>query len=89
MSVDLNDLSPNALKAAMRGGAAAWGQWGSSSEHIRYMEPLESKYRRRCHCGCKRRATHRGATNGVTLNMGCELAMRRWVRESESPAGGK
>lgn len=79
--VDLNSLSPQARSAAMRGGVDGWGQWGSSSEHVRYMEAKPAKARRHCHCGCKRRATHYGCANGVTLISGCELRVRRWVRE--------
>ncbi|MCE9565828.1 MAG: hypothetical protein K8U57_27705 [Planctomycetes bacterium] len=75
----LNGLSPAALAAAMKGGTSAWGQWGSATEHQLYIEPVAPKSRRRCHCGCKRCATHRGMANGVTLNMGCELSMQRWA----------
>ena len=39
-----------------------------------------SKSRRRCHCGCNRRATHMGQANGVTMVMGCELSIARWVQ---------
>lgn len=38
------------------------------------------KSRRRCHCGCNRRATHMGQANGVTMVMGCELSIARWVQ---------
>lgn len=61
-------------------GAHAWGQRGSATEHIRYMEPVPPRSRRRCRCGCKRRATHAGRANGVTLTMGCELSIARWVK---------
>ena len=37
--------------------------------------------RRRCTCGCEQRATHLGMANGVCLTMGCELYVRRWVRD--------
>jgi hypothetical protein len=77
---DLNSLSPNALAAALRGGTAAWGQWGSAADHVRYTEPVPPRSRRRCHCGCKRRATHVGKANGVALTEGCLLAMARWVK---------
>lgn len=77
---DLNNLSQAARSAAMRGGTAGWGQHGSSIEHTRYAEPTDSRSRRRCHCGCKRRATHVGMANGIALSMGCELAVARWVR---------
>lgn len=78
--MDLDKLSPAALSAAMRGGTLNWGRHGSSIDHVRYAEPAPSESRRRCHCGCKRRATHAGMANGVALTMGCELAMARWVR---------
>lgn len=77
--VDLNKLSDAAREAAMRGGTASWGSWGSSEHHVRYMEPVGSRERRRCGCGCKTRATHRGFANGVALVSGCELKVRRWV----------
>ena len=76
----LNDLSPAALSAAMRGGADQWGQWGSQDAHVRYAEPVDSRSRRRCSCGCKRRATHSGMANGVCLRQGCELSIQRWAK---------
>lgn len=75
----LNELSPAALKAAMQGGTEAWGSWGSALEHIRYMEPQPANSRRRCPCGCRKRATHLGMANGVGLISGCEPSMLRWV----------
>jgi hypothetical protein len=61
-------------------GQAAWGAHGSSAEHRRYSERINSASRRRCHCGCGVRATHVGCANGVALMSGCELSVRRWVR---------
>jgi hypothetical protein len=78
--VDLKELSPAALSAAMRGGTASWGQYANSRLHIRYAEPQEKSYRRRCLCGCKKRATHRGMANGIAMMDGCEMAVARWVR---------
>jgi len=78
--VDLPKLSRAALSAAMRGGTVNWGRHASALEHVRYMEPVRPKSRRRCHCGCKRRATHVGKANGMALCDGCELSMTRWVR---------
>ncbi len=77
---DLNKLSQAALGAAMRGGTEDWGRHGSSLAHVRYAESVSPKSRRRCHCGCKRRATRVGMANGVALTEGCELAVARWVR---------
>ena len=48
-------------------------------EHNRYLEPYQS--RRRCHCGCKGKVTHRGMANGIGLMWGCELTVRRWVKD--------
>lgn len=82
MSTNLNDLSRQALAAAMKGGTDAWGQVGSSTEHVRYSEQLpkrRGRYRT-CHCGCETRSTHRGMANGVCLVSACELAIARWVR---------
>jgi len=77
---DLSALSPAALSAAMRGGTDDWGRTGSASDHIRYMEPMNSL--RKCPCGCGGRATHLGMANGVGLISGCELRVRRWVKEA-------
>ena len=81
----LNDLSPEALKAAMEGGSDAWGQWGSAVDHKRYAQPIKDRRRaRKCHCGCEKRSTHLGKANGVCLMSGCELQVRRWVRDPQS-----
>ncbi len=77
---DLSKMTPAARSAAMRGGMAGWGQVGGMVGHIRYAEPVPCTSRRRCHCGCKRRATHRGMANGVCLTTACDLAIRRWVK---------
>jgi len=36
----------------------------------------------RCRCGCKRRATHIGLADGFGMMSGCELTVRRWVRDA-------
>lgn len=79
--LDLNSLSPNALSAAMRGGTVAWCEHGSATTHIRYAEPQSPQRRKKCHCGCGSRAAHRGMANGVCLMSGCEIRVRRWVRD--------
>lgn len=61
--------------------------WGSASVHTRYLERIERgefHHRRRCGCGCKTRRTHRGMANGVCLITGCELLIRRWVRDARA-----
>jgi hypothetical protein len=77
--MDLNKMQPTERAAAMRGGVDGWGQVGSVDD-VRYALPVDPKSRRRCHCGCKRRATHRGMANGVCLTTACELAIRRWIK---------
>ena len=59
----------------------SFGQFGSVTEHQRYMGKADPKSRRRCCCGCKARATYLGMANCVCLTMGCELSVRRWVRD--------
>ena len=76
---ELDKMTPQARSAAMRGGMDGWGEIGSVAG-VRYAEPVESKSRRRCHCGCKRRATHKGMNNDVCLTTACELAIRRWIK---------
>ncbi|MBH9740016.1 hypothetical protein CJ419_09765 [Vibrio navarrensis] len=59
-----------------------WGQYGSSKEHERYIDDYKFKsLKRRCSCGCDQMATHAGMANGVCLTIGCELSIRRWVRD--------
>ena len=77
--MDLNDLTPPALKAAMIGGTDGWGQIASSARDVRYAEPAADR-RRKCHCGCGGRRTHYGRCKGITLMSGCELSVMRWVR---------
>lgn len=82
--VDLNDLSPSARSAAMRGGTAGWGQVGGMPEQIRYIElrPKRPGRKKKCHCGCEAPVTHLGMANGVCLTGGCEFYVRRWVKGS-------
>jgi len=79
---DLNNLSRPALAAAMKGGTAGWGQVGSSTDHVRYSEPLPKRPGRRklCWCGCNGPRTHAGRANGVTLTTACQMGIARWVR---------
>lgn len=83
--MDLNGMSKVARSAAMRGGTEGWGRIGSV-DHVRYAEPVQPKSRRRCHCGCKRRATHHGMANGMALTTACELAIRRWIKTGDTKA---
>ena len=60
-------------------GKLPWGEGGSISDP-RYITEAPKKGRRRCTCGCGQWATHTGMANGVALMGGCELSVRRWVR---------
>ena len=77
--VDLSKLSDAARAAAMKGGTEGWGRMAFSLEHIRYAEKI-SRRARKCHCGCEGRETHTGCANGLALMSGCELSVRRWVK---------
>lgn len=81
----LNDLSPSALKAAMKSGTASWGTWGSSTEHWLYVDAIPAEvikhHWRMCNCGCRRKSRYAMKANGVALASGCELSMHKLVRQ--------
>ena len=56
--------------------------WASAFFHTRYAEPIHT--RRKCRCGCDGRITHAGMANGIALYTGCELSVRRWVKDPKS-----
>lgn len=62
----------------------SWGQYANVELHQRYMQPVQARSRCRCWCGCKQRATHSGMCNGMSMITGCELVIRRWVRDGLS-----
>lgn len=76
----MSDETRGEVRARLSSPPGSWGQYGSSLDHVRYMKPVLSTSRRRCHCGCGKRATYVGMANGVALTSGCEWSMRRWVR---------
>ena len=55
----------------------------ASADGDRYMREITGGRLRRCHCGCGGKATHAGASNGLSLMAGCELSVRRWVRDPQ------
>ncbi|WP_188036015.1 hypothetical protein [Pseudomonas sp. EZ-C24] len=83
---NLNDLSPAARSAAMRGGVAGWGQVGGQPGQIRYMELRKERSGRqpKCAYGCETNKTHLGFANGVCLISGCEMRIRRWVKAGQA-----
>lgn len=56
------------------------GTHGSAMSMTRDTWPAPDR-RRRCRCGCDSSATHVGGAGGVALTSGCEISMRRWVRD--------
>ena len=60
-----------------------FGKHGSAVDHRRYLQVAPPKSRRRCWCGCGKRASYVGMANGVALTMACELGIRRWVKSGQ------
>lgn len=75
------DQEQERLRAASA-GQDGWGSYASATGQIRYAALLPAPYNRvRCDCGCGGRETHSGMANGLALCSGCELRIRRWVRD--------
>jgi len=91
--IEINKLSPAALKAAVRTGIAEWGQRASIFEHALYVEPQDARrgHYRKCWCGCGRKAKFRLMANGICMSEGCELSMHREAkgRSSRSTRDGE
>lgn len=56
-------------------------RYGNAELHKRYMQNTDSGSRKKCHCGCGKKATKLGMANGVCLSIGCDLYIRRWIRD--------
>lgn len=80
----MKDLTPQALRAAMRGGMKNWGSHGSCAQHIMYVEQHAKRRGRwpKCRCGCGQDAKFRAMANGVCMASGCELSMYRFIKRS-------
>lgn len=59
-------------------------RYGSVNGH-RTLTTTPPTSRRRCAC-CNRRSTHVGLGDGVALMSGCEMTVRRWVRDGHTGA---
>jgi hypothetical protein len=56
--------------------------WANGDLHNRAIALITGQRgRRNCHCGCGKRSTHRGTANGICVMIGCEWAVRIWVRD--------
>lgn len=69
------------LRARLAGKFDAEGLRHGSVNGHRSLATVEPSSRRRCHCGCGKRATHNGLGDGLALMTGCEMSVRRWVRD--------
>ena len=69
------------LKAGLAGKIGSDGTRFGSVDGSRSMVNCLPRSRRRCGCGCKGKAAHVGLGDGMALMMGCELRVRRWVRD--------
>jgi hypothetical protein len=55
-------------------------EYTSKNKWNRSMKRAPNK-RRECCCGCNGRLTHIGLGDGAGMMSGCELTVRRWVRD--------
>lgn len=55
--------------------------YANSDIHPRTMKTVKSTCRKRCDCGCTLKASHIGLANETGMIIGCELIIRRWVRD--------
>lgn len=67
-------------RALSAGEGVVMSDFASDDIHKREFWRAISTSRRRCGCGCKKRATHIGGCNGIALRTGCELSIRRWAK---------
>jgi hypothetical protein len=68
-------------KAQLAGKIGANGYREGSVDGSRSMVKADPKSRSRCGCGCGKRETHLGLGDGLALMGGCEMKVRRWVRD--------
>lgn len=59
--------------------------WGSA-DGVRSRRQLGLASRRLCQCGCGHRASWLGLEDGVAMLAGCDLSVRRWVRDGDTPS---
>jgi len=68
-------------KARLAGKIGSDGTRVGSVDGSRSLVSMPPRSRRRCGCGCDSRATHVGLGDGLALMSGCEMRVRRWVRD--------
>lgn len=74
-------------RLVLTGKAHDGSGWASATEHARAAMPIAPTSRSRCSC-CGRRSTHVGVANGFGMMSGCELRVRRWVRDPLTQSDG-
>jgi hypothetical protein len=67
-------------KAMLAGKIGANGYREGSVDGSRSLVAADSRSRSRCNC-CGKRETHVGLGDGLALMGGCEMRVRRWVRD--------
>lgn len=78
---DTATLRRERIKAFIAGLIEPTGVRSGSVRGSRSIIETDPKSRRRCSCGCGKRATHVGLGDGLALTIGCEMKVRRWVRD--------
>lgn len=80
------DMSPAAMRAAMKGGTVEWGQRASIKEHVGYVEKQDARggHYLKCRCGCGGKAKYRAMFNGICMSEACELSAHRFVKTGRS-----
>lgn len=69
------------MKAAARGADGTYGSAADAASRDFWPLPPRYRNRRRCALCGVRKATHTGGANGLAMVSGCELCIRRWVRD--------
>lgn len=57
-----------------------------SASGVRSIGTVDPRDRRRHRCRCGNKRTHVGFGDGIALMDGCELCVRRWVRDGFAQA---
>lgn len=55
--------------------------YSAANREDRDIVKCQPRSRKRCYCGCGGKATHVGRGQGCAMMGGCELYVRRWVRD--------
>jgi hypothetical protein len=77
---DKATLAREDTKAMLAGKIGPDGSREGSVNGSRSMVTTDSRSRSRCSC-CGKRETHIGLGDGLALMGGCEMRVRRWVRD--------